>query len=249
MARGRFSVFLLFVAVIGCGCTVPILRQDIPVSTNPLGATIYANGQMVGMSPGTVSLERNRDHILTLVKDDFRQADVPVRRQYQSDRVLMRAVQMGLNSGLFFNDARMGINSGFNSISQQEESGEAYILVPSVVQVDLTPLSGSPGGVAEPSAGSPRAEGIPADRSSVAPDSSPPESGLKAKDLVQAGAVAGAAAAAAHVKPMQKAWETSSSSKSYVQPDGTMVTEKSRTTVGVSVNPGALPGILDVLFK
>jgi hypothetical protein len=121
MAGGRFVVLLFFIAVVGCGCSVPILRQDIPVSTNPLGAVIYADWQMMGRTPGTVSLERNRDHLLTLVKDDYRQVDVAVRRQYQSDRVLMKAVQMGVNSGLFFKDARMGINSGFNSISGQEE--------------------------------------------------------------------------------------------------------------------------------
>jgi hypothetical protein len=120
MARGRFFVLLFLVAVVGCGCSVPILRQDIPVSTNPLGATIYADGQMRGQTPGTVSFERNRDHLLTLVKDDYRQVDVAVRRQYQSDRVLMRAVQMGVNSGIFFHDARMGINSGINAISDDE---------------------------------------------------------------------------------------------------------------------------------
>jgi hypothetical protein len=249
MARGRFFALLLFTAVVGCGCSVPILRQDIPVSSNPLGAAIYADGQMMGQTPGTVSLERNRDHLLTLVKVDYRQVDVAVRRQYQSDRVLMRAVQMGVNSGLFFNDPRMGINSGFNAISEQEQSGEAYILVPSVVQVELTPLSGAPAGVVEPSADSPRAERIPVGGSSVALDAPPVGTGLTAKDVVKAGVVAGSAAMATQVKPMQKTWEASSSSKSYVKPDGTMVTEKSRTTVGVSVNPGALPAILDVLFK
>lgn len=249
MARGRFLIILLFAAVIGCGCTVPILRQDIPISTNPLGATIHADGRVMGLTPGIVSLERNRDHILTLVKADYRQVDVPVRRQYQSDRVLMKAVQMGLNSGLFFGDARMGINSGFGSISQQEESGEAYLLVPSVVQVDLIPLSGSQGAVAEPSAGVQHAQGSLTESTSAAPDAPPPDTGLKATALLKAGVIAGSAAAAAQAKPMQKTWETSSSTRSYVQPDGTMVTEKSSTSVGVSVNPAALPGLLDVLFK
>lgn len=89
----------------------------------------------------------------------------------------------------------MGLNRGFNAVSEQEASGEAYILVPSVVQVELTPLAGLPSAVIEPSTDSSQADGTS------------------------------------------------------VQPDGTMVTEHSRTTVGVRGNAEALPAILDALFK
>jgi len=195
MVGDKFTILLCVIALIGCGCSVPVLRQDLPVSSNPLGATIYADGEVVGQTPATVSLARNRDHLLTLVKEDYRQVDVAVTRQYQSDRVLMRAVQMGMNSGHFFHDTRMGLNRGFNAVSEQEASGEAYILVPSVVQVELTPLAGLPSAVIEPSTDSSQADGTS------------------------------------------------------VQPDGTMVTEHSRTTVGVRGNAEALPAILDALFR
>ncbi len=75
------------------------------------------------------------------------------------------------------------------------------------------------------------------------------ETRFTAGDVAKAGLVAGSAAMADKAKPIQKTWETSSSSKSYVQPDGTMVTERSSTTVGVRVNAEALPAILDALFK
>ncbi|MFH0998310.1 MAG: PEGA domain-containing protein [Pseudomonadota bacterium] len=249
MARGRLGILLLLFAFIGFGCSVAVLKQDIPVSTNPLGATIYADGQMMGQTPSTVSLERNRDHLLTLVKDDYRQADVVIRKQYQSQKVLMKAVQTGVNSALFFKDAGMGFNSGFNAISNQEESGEAFILVPSVVKVSLTPLHGSTGDVPRASAGGRTTEEVLTGDSGIDPDALPAATGPAPKDVVRAGIVAGAAAMAGQEKPIQKTWETSSSSKSSVEPDGTRITEKSGTTVGVSVNPAGLLQILDVLFK
>lgn len=236
----KFFIVAGIFAILGFGCETPILRQDIPVSTNPMGAKIYADGKLAGQTPGSVSLERTRDHILTIVKENYRQEDVVIRKQYQSDKVLMKAVQSGVNSGLFFKDTRMAINSGYSSISRQEESGEAYILVPPAVKINLVPLYGLP---QRP----PVTEGYP----SAVVDSQPPstDTGFTAKDMLKAGVVAGAAAGAAQAKPIEKKWETSSSSRSYTKADGTVVTEKSSTSVGVSVNPAGLFNALDTLFK
>lgn len=253
MTRGKVGIFLFLLAAAGVGCSTPVLKQEIPVSTNPMGAVIYADGQVVGQSPGTVSLERNRDHLVTLLKDEYRQVDVPVRRQYQSQKVLMKAVQSGVNSSLFFNNPQMGFNSGFNSISYQEESGEAYVLAPSVIQVSLPPIQST----SSKTSGSASGGQIPAENVNgpvVMESEAPPSAaGPSAKDLVKAGVAAGAAAAVMANPPnsMQKTWETSSSSKTYVQPDGTRVTEKSGTSVGVGVNvgPAAVGRVLDMLFK
>lgn len=235
----RYLSLLMMIVLLGSGCSVPVLKQDIPVTTNPMGARIYTDGKLVGQTPATVSLERNRDHILTLVKDEYRQEDVIVRKQYQSDKVFMKAIQAGVNSGLFFKDPRMAVNSGYSSISNQEESGEAYILEPSAVKVALTPLSGT---------AVPVEQGHTAVPSTTAA-SPPADRGITVKDVLKAGVIAGAAVGATQVKPVEKKWETSSSSKSYVKPDGTKVTEKSSTSVGVSVNPAGMVNALDVLFK
>jgi len=235
----RYLSVLIMIATLASGCSVPVLKQDIPVTTNPMGAKIYTDGKIAGQTPGIVSLERNRDHILTLVKDDYRQEDVVIRRHYQSDKVFMKAIQSGVNSGLFFKDPRMAVNSGYSSISMQEESGEAYILDPSAVKVTLTPLSGAANPV----------EQAPTATTQETVDSSPADKGITAKDVLKAGIIVGAAVGASQIKPVEKTWETSSSSSSFVRPDGTMVTEKSSTSVGVSVNPAGMVNALDVLFK
>jgi hypothetical protein len=249
MIKKKYFVLLFLIAIVGSGCETPILRQDIPVSSNPMGAKIYADGRLFGQTPGNVSLERTRDHILTIVKENYRQEDLMIRRQYQSDRVLMKAVQSGVNSGLFFKDTRMGVNSGFSSISRQEETGEAYILVPPAVMINLIPLYGPPSGLSVPS-GLPGAQGVPYGQPPVAYSSPPVNTGNTVKDVLKAGIIAGAGAGAAQTKPIEKRWETSSSSSSYTKPDGTVVTKKSGTSVGVSVDPAAAMGsLIDLLYN
>lgn len=236
--------FCLIILLLGGGCETVVLRQDIPVSTNPMGARILADGKPAGQTPGTVSLERNKDHILTLVKENYQQVDVVINRQYQSNKVLMKAVQSGVNSGLFFKNAGMGMNSGFNSVSNQEATGEAYVLVPPSVAVTLIPLQGQPANTVSTGA---RAYPAPAP---AAPSAAPPAStDISTKDLVQAGVIAGAAVGASQAKPIEKKWETSSSSRTYREPDGTVVTKKSSTSVSVGVNPAGLIGVLDTLFS
>jgi hypothetical protein len=244
MFTGKYALLAscLVVLLLGGGCETVVLRQDIPVSTNPMGARILADGKPAGQTPGTVSLERNKDHILTIVKDNYQQVDIVINRQYQSNKVLMKAVQSGVNSGLFFKNAGMGMNSGFNSVSNQEATGEAYVLVPPSVAVTLIPLQGQ--AVRTPQGGP-----YPAAPSAAPPAPPPASTDISTKDLVQAGVIAGAAVGASQAKPVEKKWETSSSSRTYREPDGTVVTKKSSTSVSVGVNPAGLIGALDTLFS
>jgi hypothetical protein len=240
----RLAVMAGLVLFWACGCSSPVLKQDIPVTTNPMGARILANGQPVGVTPGTVSLERNRSHILTLVKENYRQEDVVIERRYQKDKVYLKAIQSGLQSGLFFKNAAMGIGSSRNSLDSQEETGEAYILSPPAVKVTLTPV----GGAARRDDSSPAAASVqaaPADR--PAGDAEAPAMDKKefAREIIKMGA----GAALTQVKPIEKKVETSSSTRNYVTPDGTRVQEKSGTSVGVGFNPAGLIDVLDVLFK
>ncbi len=236
------SYFILVALVVfAVGCSQPVLRQDVPVSTNPMGAKIYADGQFVGTTPMSVSLERDRNHILTLVKDNFRQEDVIIQKSYQKEKVYLNAISAGVNSGLFFKDPRMGIGSSMSSMSAQEKTGEAYVLVPPAVKVNLTPTTVA----AVDSAGRTESQA----KLSPANASQPEESDMNKKELARGLAKIGAAATLSQAKPLEKKTEISSSSKSYVRPDGTRVTEKTSTSAGVSVNPATLINVIDVLFK
>jgi hypothetical protein len=243
--RLPIAVGIILLALATGGCSSPVLRQDIPVSTNPMGAQIYANGQLVGTTPGTVSLERNRSHILTLVKDNYRQEDVTIVNQYQKEKVYLKAVQSGINSGLFFKNSAMGVQSSMSSLSSQEATGEAFVLSPPAVKVTLTPLAGAAasGPAAAPSGTG--TGGVSASQPSDATEAPPLDRRELSKGLLKIGA----GAAASQIAPIEKKVKTSSSSKSYVTPDGTRVREKSSSSVGVGINPAGLVDVIDLLFK
>ena len=239
MKRSWLFLVMIVFCIAGCGGST-VLRQEIPVSTNPTGAKIYANGEMVGTTPASVSLERTRDHILTLTKDNYRQEDVVIKKTYQKEKTYLNAISAGVNSGLFFSDTRMGVGSAMTSISAQEHSGEAFILVPGAVKVTLTPVSGTAVGRAAPN----EAESEPTSKASSE------EPALNKKEVAKGLMKIGSNVGFSKTKPLGKEVETSSSSKNYTTPDGTKVTEKSSTSVGVGVNPaGLVNSVIDVLFK
>lgn len=136
---------LLFAITLLCSSCAPMIAtQNIPVSTNPSGATVLVNGQPSCVTPCSVELARNQDHILTMEKDGYRQQDVTIKRQYQTQKALLNAINSGFNTGTFFNDPAMGFNSAVQSLNRQQATGEAYILVPSTVTVALVPTEGFP---------------------------------------------------------------------------------------------------------
>lgn len=139
-------------------CQPTVLTQPIAVSTTPSGAQVKADDGQTCQTPCQVALTRNADHALTLSKDGFREQSILIHRQYQSDRVMTRAVNDGMQSGQFFKNPYMGINSGVQSLDEQEQTGEAYQLVPSAVNVALIPV----GAAHAPSSGLPGMESLDA---------------------------------------------------------------------------------------
>ncbi|NDV21666.1 PEGA domain-containing protein [Desulfovibrio sp. JC022] len=128
------------------GCAPVIKTQSIPVSTNPMGATVYADGKVACTSPCTVDLPRNAEHIITVKKDQYRQQDVIIKRVYQQEKVMMKAVSQGMQSssmavGSGGDKTAWGMMQGVNSIDSQEQTGDAYVLAPSAVSVRLVPLT------------------------------------------------------------------------------------------------------------
>jgi len=133
-----------FIVLLCSSCAPMIAVQRIPVSTNPSGAMVSVEGNPSCTTPCSVEFARNQDHILTLQKPGYRQQDVTIKRQYQTQKVLLNAINSGYNTGTFFNDPAMGINSAVQSLNRQQATGEAYILVPSTVTVALVPTGGFP---------------------------------------------------------------------------------------------------------
>jgi len=62
----------------GCASIVKGTTQTVPIASNPEGADILVDGQLVGQTPASVEIKRKRDHIVTLRKTDYRTVSIPV---------------------------------------------------------------------------------------------------------------------------------------------------------------------------
>lgn len=143
MSSKKLRISLAMPALLICtACAPQVITQPVPVSSDPPGAQVYVDGAPTCQTPCKVDLPRNQDHLLTLRKDGYRQQDVPVKRQYQSAKVMLNAINEGVRSNDFFKNAAWGINGGIQSVNQQEDTGEAYVLVPSTLSVRLAPVGG-----------------------------------------------------------------------------------------------------------
>lgn len=129
-------VALFFLSLAACGPKV--YTQAVPVSTNPLGASVYADGREVCKTPCSVTLPRNADHILTIVKDGYAQEDVVLTRSYEPRALVLKAARAIGGIGPT-TDPRQVVDEGAKELADMEESGEAYHFVPGIVRLDLAP--------------------------------------------------------------------------------------------------------------
>jgi hypothetical protein len=209
------AVFLLACSIVA-GCAEPILTQSVPVSSTPLGAAVYTDGQLAGHTPLTLDLARNRDHLVTLVQPGYRQANVLVQRQYLANDVLMRSMQAGINTGSFFNDPAMGMNAAINAMQQEKDSGAAYQLAPPALVITMLPAG---------------------TRNPPAPTSIPPYNGAPIyPDLPPAAAIGGVAAFGGvpdyhHEHTWSKTTSTTTT-HSFIRPDGATETQSTTTSKG-----------------
>ena len=133
-------VFLACLALTACSAAT----QNIPVSSNPDGAQVLADGQAVGTTPCNVTLEKTQPHILTVKKDGYKQVDVQVTRKYDTAGVTRNATQSGLWQNSHGGNAEGAVANALMSVGAQEESGDAYVLSPaSVVHQAPAPERGS----------------------------------------------------------------------------------------------------------
>ena len=125
-----------FLCILLCALAACVPTQKIPVSTNPLGATVYADGRKMCTTPCSVRLDREGEHLLTIVKEGYEQEDLTITRRFKPDRALRDGVISGILKG---GDPKDVGTEVAREMDEQERSGEAYELVPAIVTITLTP--------------------------------------------------------------------------------------------------------------
>lgn len=129
-------IFLACLALSACSAAT----QNIPVSSNPDGAMVLADGLQVGTTPCNVTLKKTQPHILTLKKDGYRQVDVQISRKYDTAGVTRNAAESGMWQSSNGANTEGAVANALMSVGAQEESGDAYVLSPASVVVTLRPI-------------------------------------------------------------------------------------------------------------
>jgi hypothetical protein len=227
--------------------------QNIPVSSNPDGAQVLADGQAVGTTPCNVPLEKTQPHILTVKKDGYRQVDVQITRKYDTAGVTRDAAQSGLWQSSNGADAEGAVANALMSVGAEEESGDAYVLSPASVVIKLQPVN-APASQSVAQAGEAGDDAPvvissdqldPADRKRLegqgqvsTTEPSTLGNAVAEDPAKEAEAVLEGAAVAAPTVGTEKEWGSSHSSTKH-EGDGsyTKTTTSTSASVGVHVNP------------
>lgn len=124
MTRVILALSILFLFT-GCATVLKGTTQTMPISSDPTGAEIIVNNITVGITPAEVELQRKRDHQITLQKDGYAPAVVPVLKSV---------------GGAVWGNILAG---GFIGWGVDAASGAQYNLKPETVFVRLRPLNGA----------------------------------------------------------------------------------------------------------
>lgn len=63
----------------GCATIVKGTHQEVPVASEPLGASVSVNGVREGSTPTTLRLARKQSHVITLEKDGYEAESVTLK--------------------------------------------------------------------------------------------------------------------------------------------------------------------------
>ncbi len=126
---------LALVAVGGCVAT-----QNVPVSTDPAGAAVFLDGKQVcETTPCSVSVPKDQNHLLTVIKPGFHQRDVALTRVFDTAGVLKEELRRGARKAATGADAGSVLSGAAQSVDKKEQDGSAYVLKPDLVVLRLTP--------------------------------------------------------------------------------------------------------------
>lgn len=111
----------------GCATVIKGTTQTIPVSSDPAGADVIVNNVLTGTTPTEIELKRKRDHLITIEKDGYAAASVPVLKSV---------------GGAVWGNILAG---GLIGWGVDATSGAQYNLNPETVFVRLRPTGGGGG--------------------------------------------------------------------------------------------------------
>lgn len=114
-------ILLMGLNCVSCATVINGTTQRVPVSSDPVGAYVFVDGNPVGCTPTQIELKRKYDHLITLSKEGYEDETIRV------EPVLSAAVAGNIIAGGF-------IGWGVDAIN-----GAQYRLIPETVHVKMRP--------------------------------------------------------------------------------------------------------------
>lgn len=139
-----FSV-LCGLIVIGCRSapqsSPPLIveTQTIPVFSEPTGAKIELDGVAKGETPTSLVVEKNRDHMVVIMKEGYRPQAIPISKKLNPQDLAVKSVLRMTDPGAT-GDSR----NPFAELRISEVTGRGYQLEPQVINVTLQPVKPAP---------------------------------------------------------------------------------------------------------
>ena len=139
--------FILSICLfIGCSRNKPeepqeikIESQIVPITSNPVGATVYADGTCIGLTPCQATLNKNSDHMITVIKDGYTQQVIMVYRTLDQFKTLSKTFSDSIDKSVDLENIQENEKKAQKSYERQEKTGESYTLSPSMIYVIMQP--------------------------------------------------------------------------------------------------------------
>jgi hypothetical protein len=112
----------------GCATIVKGTTQKIPIASDPSAAEVTADGQMIGQTPIEITLERKRDHLVSVSKEGFHPKSIAITKS---------------TGGAVWGNLLAG---GLIGWGIDATSGAQYNLSPESISLQLEPLVGGEDG-------------------------------------------------------------------------------------------------------
>lgn len=101
---------IVIVSVICLSSCATLLSEDytkVTIHSDPVGATIYANGMEKGKTPATVMLHNDQSYHITLKKEGYKDAQATLTRKIKGGYQVLDFLVTGLIGNVvdLFNDA------------------------------------------------------------------------------------------------------------------------------------------------
>jgi len=144
----NIAAFFVVCGLIAIGCrsapqsSPPLIveTQTIPVFSEPAGAKIELDGVAKGETPTSLVVEKNRDHMVVIMKEGYRPQAIPVSKKLNPQDLAVKSVLRMTDPG-----ASGESRNPFEELRVSEITGRGYQLDPQVINVTLQPVkSGLP---------------------------------------------------------------------------------------------------------